>query len=73
MFCKKATKIGETFTGDLILCSKCQIDGEDFFSFGGLFRKNELYSKKRTSKYLEIASLNIFYLGEVLCQTKCSR
>jgi hypothetical protein len=30
---KKATKIDEIFTVDLTLCSKCQIDGEDFINF----------------------------------------
>ena len=33
MFSKKATKIDEIFTVNLTLCSKCQIDGEDFFNF----------------------------------------
>ena len=33
MFSKKATKIYEMFTVDLTLCSKRQIDGEDFFQF----------------------------------------
>ena len=31
MFSKKATKIDETFTVNLMLFSKCQMDGEDFF------------------------------------------
>ena len=43
MFSKKATKIDEIFTVDLIECSKCQIDGEDFVKFCGLLRKHELY------------------------------
>ena len=43
MFSKKATKIDEIFTVDLTLCSKCQINGEDFVIFCGLFRKHELY------------------------------
>ena len=43
MFSKKATKIDEIFTVDLTLCSKCQIDGEDFVNFCGLLRKHELY------------------------------
>ena len=30
MFSKKATKINEIFTSNLTLCSKCQIDGENF-------------------------------------------
>ena len=33
MFFKKATKIDEIFTVDLTLCSKCEIDGEDFVNF----------------------------------------
>ena len=42
MFSEKATKIEEIFTVDLTLCSKCQIDGEDFVNFCGLLRKHEL-------------------------------
>ena len=42
MFSKKATKIDEIFTVDLTLCN-CQIGGEDFVNFCGLFRKLELY------------------------------
>ena len=38
----RATKIDEIFTVDLTLCSKCQIDGEDFVNFCGLLRKHEL-------------------------------
>ena len=33
MFSKKATKIDEIFIVDLTLCSKCQIDGENFVIF----------------------------------------
>ena len=43
MFSKKATKNGEIFTVDLTLCSKHQIDSEDFLNFRGLLRKYELY------------------------------
>ena len=43
MFSKKATTIDEIFTVDLTLCSKRQIDGEDFVNFRGLLRKYELY------------------------------
>ena len=39
VFSEKATKI---FTVDLTVCSKCQIDDEDFVKFCGLFRKHEL-------------------------------
>ena len=44
MFSKKVTKIEEIFTIYLTLCSKCQIDGEDFVNFCGLLRKHELYA-----------------------------
>ena len=43
MFSKKATQIDEIFTAALKFCSKCQIDGEDFFNFVGLLRKDKLY------------------------------
>ena len=43
MFSKKATKIDDIFTVDLTLCSKCDVDGEDFVNFCGLLRKQELY------------------------------
>ena len=42
MFSKKATKIDKIFTVDLMLCSKRQIDSEDFVYFRGLLRKYEL-------------------------------
>ena len=42
IFSKKVTNFDETFTVDLMLCSKCQIDGEDFVNFCGLLRKHEL-------------------------------
>ena len=44
MLSKKATKTEEIFTVDLTVCSKCQIDGEDFVKFCGLLRKHKLYS-----------------------------
>ena len=47
MFSKKATKIDEIFTVDLTLCSKCQIDGEDFINFCGLLREHEHYLELR--------------------------
>ena len=47
IFSKKATKIDEIFTVDLTLCSKCQIDGEDFVNFCGLLRNvNFNFSRK---------------------------
>ena len=49
MFSKKATKIDEIFTVDLILCSKCQIDGEDFINFCGFLRKHELNNYARAA------------------------
>ena len=42
MFSKKAIKIDEIFTVDLTVCSKYQIDGEDFVKCCGLLRKHEL-------------------------------
>ena len=42
MFSKKVTKVDEIFTADLILCSKCQMEGEDFVYFCGLIRKHKL-------------------------------
>ena len=42
-FSKKATKNDKIFTVDLTLCSKRQIDGEDFVNFRVLLRKYELY------------------------------
>ena len=43
IFSKKTTKINEIFTIDLTVCSKCQIEGEDFVKLCGLLRKHELY------------------------------
>ena len=42
VFSRRATKIDEIFTVDLTVCSKCQINGEDFIKFCGLLRKYEL-------------------------------
>ena len=42
MFSKKATKIDKIFPVDLTLCSKCQMDSEDFVNFCGLLGKYEL-------------------------------
>ena len=41
MFFKKATKFDKIFTVDLTLCSKCQIDGENFINFCGLLKKHK--------------------------------
>ena len=43
MFSNQATKIDKIFTDDLTLCSKREINGEDFIDFCGLLRKHELY------------------------------
>ena len=43
MFSKKPTKIYEIFTNDLTLCSKRQINGDNFIYICGLLRKYELY------------------------------
>ena len=60
MFSKKATIIDEIFNIDLTLCSKCQIDGEDFINFRGLLRKYELYSGKKLLKYDALRNQKIF-------------
>ena len=57
MFFKKAIKIDEIFTVDLTLCSKCQIDGEDFVNFCGLLRKHELYQKKVKDEMANLSDL----------------
>ena len=51
MFSKKATKINEIFTVDLTLCSKCQIDGEDFVNFCGLFLENTNFTPNFWREY----------------------
>ena len=43
MFSKKATKIDEIFTVDLTLCSKRQIDSEDFVNFHMNFKELRKY------------------------------
>ena len=47
MFSKKATKNDQIFTIDLTLalCSKCQIDGENFVNFCGLLIENMNFNK----------------------------
>ena len=47
---KEGQKFDEILTVDLALCSKYQIDGEDFVNFCGLLRKRELYCKRETSE-----------------------
>ena len=54
MFSKKATKIVEIFTIDLTLCSKCQINGEDYFNLCGLLRKHELILKSQNQTRIKI-------------------
>ena len=43
IFPKKVPKMDEIFTVDLTLCSRRQIDREDFVNCCGLLRKHELY------------------------------
>ena len=61
MFSKKATKIDEVFIVDLTLCSKCQIDGEDFVNFCGLLRKHELYLDLALNQIIQQAVKNWAY------------
>ena len=60
MFSEKATKIDEIFTVDLTLCSKCQIDGEDFVNFCSLLRKHELYFLPDGDKFYNDTYLAFF-------------
>ena len=62
MFSKKATKIEEIFTVNLTVCSKCQIDGEDFVKFCGLLKKHELYKLKRNLEIIAKFFFNYRYL-----------
>ena len=55
MLSEKATKIDEIFTADLTVTTECQIDGEDFVDFCGLFRKH----KHKPSLKVELNILNI--------------
>ena len=41
MFSKKATKFDKILTVDLMLCTKCQTNGDDFVTFCGILRKHE--------------------------------
>ena len=38
----------------MTLCSKCQIDGEDFVNFCGLLRKHELYQYHKSLSSLDL-------------------
>jgi hypothetical protein len=42
MFSKKATKIDEIFSGDLMVTTYCQIDGEEFVNVCGRLRTGVL-------------------------------
>ena len=79
MFSKKATKIDEIFTDDLTLCSKCQIDGEDFAKFCGLLRKHELYNMPHPLAWIELTGYRPLFgisdcwskfLNPILCGSK---
>ena len=67
MFSKMATKIDEIFTVYLSLCSKCQIDGEDFVNFCGLLRKHKLYLCRYPGKIGTKSTRWILELKEVQC------
>ena len=45
MFSNKTTKIDEIFTINLTLCSRCQLDAEDFINFCGLLKKHKFTKK----------------------------
>ena len=50
MFSKKVTKVDEIFTADLILCSKCHMEGEDLSIFVALLENTNF--KMKTSSLL---------------------
>ena len=62
MFSKKATEID-----DLTLCSKGQMDGEDFVNFCGLLRKHELYLKVARLFFQELHSTAYIYTFFKVC------
>ena len=65
----KATKFDEIFTVDLTLCSKSQIDGEDFVNSCGLLRKHELCPFEiPISKQIIFRGLGVFH--KLLLQDK---
>ena len=61
MFFEKSTKIDEIFSDNLMLCSYCQIVGEDFVDFCGLLRKHEL-QLGQLFNYCKVASSNMIRL-----------
>ena len=64
MFSKKATKIDKIFTIDLMLCSKRQIDDEDFVNFCGLLRKYELYNQVEFLFKLKITCVSLYLVQQ---------
>ena len=64
MFSKKATKIDKIFTIDLMLCSKHQIDDEDFVNFCGLLRKYELYNQVEFLFKLKITCVSLYLVQQ---------
>ena len=56
MFSKKATIIDEIFTVDLTLCSKCQIDGEDFVDF---YHKKITWTNKKSGRGVVFIKISI--------------
>ena len=75
MFSRKATKVDDIFTVNLMLCSKHQIDSEYIVNFHGLFRKYGLYEhdltskvKKKSSKCNSRKTLAPFWIESHVCQ-----
>ena len=72
MFSTKAIKIDEIFTVGFMLCSKRQIDGEDFVNFRGLLKNmifTTSYMATQNNCYIEpdfgvqdFVLLKLFYL-----------
>ena len=65
MISKNASKIDEIFIVDLTLCSKCQMDGEDFVNFFGLLRKHELYHENCLGNNNSRFEIERIYLNKI--------
>ena len=52
IFSKKATKIDAILTVDLTLCSKCQINSEDFVNFVAFLENTNFMCKKLSHHFL---------------------
>ena len=72
MFFKKATKFDEIFTIGLTLCSKCQIDGEDFVNKFVAFLENMNFNRRNSwNTVCHYGNLQIYFFK--LQAAKCNK